>query len=76
MDYLPDSYRAVILLYEIHALTASEIASLLGLKLTTVKMRLHRARRMLQQIMEYGCAVSTDSGGVPACQPRSRISKP
>ena len=76
VDYLPDSYRAVILLYEIHALTAPEIASLLGVKLTTVKMRLHRARRMLQQIMQYGCAVSTDSGGVPACQPRSRISKP
>jgi RNA polymerase sigma-70 factor (ECF subfamily) len=76
VDYLPDSYRSVILLYEIHALTAPEIASLLGVKLTTVKMRLHRARRMLQQIMEYGCAVSIDGSGVPACQPRSRISKP
>ena len=75
LDYLPDNYRAVILLYEIHALTAPEIASLLGVKLTTIKMRLHRARRMLQQIMEYGCAVSTDSSGVPACEPRSRISK-
>ncbi len=73
LDYLPDNYRAVILLYEIHALTAPEIASLLGVKLTTIKMRLHRARRMLQQIMEYGCAVSTDSSGVPACEPRSRI---
>jgi RNA polymerase sigma-70 factor (ECF subfamily) len=76
LDYLPDNYRAVILLYEIHALTAPEIASLLGLKLTTIKMRLHRARRMLQQIMEYGCAVSTDSSGVPACEPRPRIGKP
>lgn len=76
LDYLPDNYRAVILLYEIHALTAPEIASLLGVKLTTIKMRLHRARRMLQQIMEYGCAVSTDSSGVPACEPRSGISKP
>jgi len=76
LDYLPDNYRAVILLYEIHALTAPEIASLLGVKLTTIKMRLHRARRMLQQIMEYGCAVSTDSRGVPACEPRSGISKP
>jgi RNA polymerase sigma-70 factor, ECF subfamily len=75
LDYLPDNYRAVVLLYEIHALTAPEIASLLGVKLTTIKMRLHRARRMLQQIMEYGCAVSTDGSGVPACQPTSRIAK-
>ena len=71
LDYLPDHYRAVILMYEIHALTAPEIANLLGLRLTTVKMRLHRARRMLQQIMEYGCAISDDHEGLPVCQPKS-----
>jgi RNA polymerase sigma-70 factor, ECF subfamily len=71
LDYLPDRYRAVILLYEAHSLTAAEIAELLGLKLTTVKMRLHRAHRMLQQVMEVGCAVSSDKCGVPTCQPKS-----
>jgi RNA polymerase sigma-70 factor, ECF subfamily len=71
LDFLPDNYRAVILLYEAHSLTAAEIASLLGLKVTTVKMRLHRAHRMLQQVMECGCAVSTDGKGVPVCQPKS-----
>jgi RNA polymerase sigma-70 factor, ECF subfamily len=73
LDYLPDRYRVVILLYQIHSLTAPEIAGLLGVKLSTVKMRLHRARRMLQQIMEYGCDVLDDRQGVPACRPRSRI---
>jgi RNA polymerase sigma-70 factor, ECF subfamily len=76
LDYLPDDYRAVILMYEIHALTAPEIASLLGLRLSTVKMRLHRARRMLQQIMKYGCAVSDDHEGLPVCQPKSPNPKP
>lgn len=71
LDYLPDNYRAVLLMYQVHSLTAPEIASLLGVKLSTVKMRLHRARRMLQQIMEYGCAVSDDRQGVPVCQPKS-----
>lgn len=71
LDFLPDNYRAVILLYEAHSLTAAEIASLLDLKVTTVKMRLHRAHRMLQQVMECGCAVSTDDKGVPVCQPKS-----
>lgn len=70
LEYLPDTYRAVILLYEAHSLTAAEIAHLLDLKLTTVKMRLHRARRMLQEVMECGCAVSTDQRGVPVCQPK------
>ena len=76
LDYLPDDYRAVILMYEIHALTAPEIASLLGLRLSTVKMRLHRARRMLQQFMEFGCAVSDDHEGLPVCQPKSPNPKP
>ena len=70
LDFLPDHYRAAILLYEAHGLTAAEIAQLLGLKLTTVKMRLHRGHRMLQQVMECGCAVSTNDRGVPVCQPK------
>ena len=70
LDFLPDSYRAVILLHEAHSLTAAEIAELLGVTVTTVKIRLHRARRKLQRIMEYGCAVSKDSRGLPVCQPK------
>jgi RNA polymerase sigma-70 factor (ECF subfamily) len=71
LDFLPDKYRAVILLHEAHSLTAPEIADLLGVTLTTVKIRLHRARRKLQQVMECGCAVSNDDRGVPTCHPKS-----
>lgn len=73
LDFLPDNYRAVILLYEAHSLTAAEIADLLGVTLATAKIRLHRARRRLQQVMDYGCAVSKDKRGVPACQPKSAL---
>ena len=71
LDFLPDRYRAVILLREAHGLTASELAELLGVSLNTVKIRLHRARLKLQQIMEYGCTVSHDDEGHPVCQPKS-----
>ena len=71
LDYLPDSYRAVILLREAHSLTAVEIADVLGVTLMTVKIRLHRARRKLQKIMECGCAVSNDNEGRPVCEPKS-----
>ncbi|MBZ5704662.1 MAG: RNA polymerase sigma factor [Acidobacteriia bacterium] len=71
LDFLPDSYRAVILLHEAHSLTAVEIADLLGVTVTTVKIRLHRARRKLQRVMECGCAISKDSRGLPVCQPKS-----
>ena len=70
LDFLPDKYRAVILLREVHSLTAAEIADLLGVPVTTVKIRLHRARRMLEQVMERGCAVSNDIQGVPTCKPK------
>jgi RNA polymerase sigma-70 factor, ECF subfamily len=70
LDFLPDSYRAAILLYEAHGLTAAEIAELLGVSLGTVKIRLHRARRRLQEVMEIGCAVSRGASGVPCCEPK------
>jgi RNA polymerase sigma-70 factor (ECF subfamily) len=68
LDYLPDSYRAVILLYEAHGLTAVEIAGLLGISVPATKIRLHRARRKLQEIMEIGCMVSESLHGVPCCE--------
>ena len=71
LDFLPDKYRVVILLHEAHSLTAPEIADLLGVTLATVKIRLHRARRGLQQVMKRGCAVSNDKGGTPTCRPKS-----
>jgi RNA polymerase sigma-70 factor (ECF subfamily) len=70
LDYLPDSYRAVILLYEAHGLTAAEIAELLSVSVGTVKIRLHRARRRLQEVMEIGCMVSEMKSGVPCCEPK------
>ena len=70
LDYLPDSYRAVILLYEAYGLTAAEIAELLSVSVGSVKIRLHRARRRLQEVMEFGCMVSGNGSGVPCCEPK------
>ena len=61
---------AVILLHEGHVLTAAEIAELLNESVGTIKMRIHRARRKLQEIMEIGCAVSQGRNGIPCCEPR------
>jgi len=71
LGFLPDHYRAVVLMHEVYSLTAVEIAGLLGVNLSTVKMRLHRARRMLRMVMDCGCSVSNDARGVPVCQPKS-----
>jgi RNA polymerase sigma-70 factor (ECF subfamily) len=71
LDQLPDDYRAVILLHDLHSLTAGQIADLLGVRVGTIKIRLHRARRKLRGALEAGCAFSQDERGVFVCQPKS-----
>jgi RNA polymerase sigma-70 factor, ECF subfamily len=67
---LPDDYRSVIMLMEIEGLTGPEVSKLLGVPLTTVKMRLHRARRMLQEELEAGCSFCCNEQGVFVCEPK------
>ncbi|HLO18130.1 MAG TPA: sigma factor-like helix-turn-helix DNA-binding protein [Anaerolineales bacterium] len=65
---ISDSYRAVILLYDMHELTAPEIARLLSESLSTVKIRLHRARLKLRAALQAGCDFSYDEGNVLTCE--------
>lgn len=76
LDFLSDSYRAVILLHDAHGLTSAQIAELLGVEPGAVKIRLHRARLKLHQLMEYGCVVSEDQGAKPVCEPKCGITAP
>lgn len=68
---LSDAYKAVLLLHDADGLTADEIAHLLQLPLTTVKMRLHRARRQIQTALDRACAFGRDERGVFICEPKS-----
>jgi RNA polymerase sigma-70 factor, ECF subfamily len=65
---LSDSYRAVILLHDMHELTAPEIARLLGESLANVKIRLHRARVKLKNTLQAGCDFSYDERSVLTCE--------
>jgi RNA polymerase sigma-70 factor (ECF subfamily) len=68
LNRLSDSYRAVILLHDMHELTAAEIAQLLGESLATIKIRLHRARRKLSMALGAGCNFSHDERDVLVCE--------
>jgi len=68
---LTDSYRAVILLHDCEGLTNSEIADMLGASLSTVKIRLHRARKKLREALNNACSFSCDERGVVICEPKS-----
>lgn len=52
LDELPDVYRSVLTLIDIHELDYTEAARILGVPLGTVKSRLARARLQLKQRLE------------------------
>jgi RNA polymerase sigma-70 factor (ECF subfamily) len=69
INRLSDSYRAVILLHDMHEVTSPEIARLLGESLANVKIRLHRARVKLGGALQAGCDFSYDERNVLTCDP-------
>ncbi len=52
LDALPPAYRAVLVLRYLHDLSYNEIAAALGEPVPAVRMRLFRARRQLQRIVD------------------------
>jgi RNA polymerase sigma-70 factor (ECF subfamily) len=58
VDRLPEMYRTVYLLREIEQMSAAEVAEVLGISEDAVKVRLHRARRTLRDLLaqEIGAA--------------------
>lgn len=52
IDQLPDRYRVVLMLRDIEEFDTDEVASMLGLTQSNVKVRLHRARQALKTLIE------------------------
>jgi RNA polymerase sigma-70 factor (ECF subfamily) len=45
---LPDDYREIVLMRDIEGLSYNEISDILGIKLSNVKVRIHRGRELLK----------------------------
>ena len=61
---LPEKYREVFVLRDIEELNQEETAAALGINVTLVKVRLHRARMMLQKaLVPYLKSEATPRGG-------------
>ncbi len=57
---LNEDYQKVLVLSDYEELKNKEIASILGITLDTVKIRIHRGRAQLKKRMEKGCEVTPD----------------
>ncbi len=66
---LPESYRSVIMLFDLAELSHSEIAETLNITIENVKVRLHRGRRQLRALLERKCAFELDERNVLVCEP-------
>jgi RNA polymerase sigma-70 factor (ECF subfamily) len=51
VDSLPEDYRDVIVLRFMEDLTYDEIARQLGVPVSTIETRLHRAKKQLRQLL-------------------------
>jgi RNA polymerase sigma factor (sigma-70 family) len=62
LQQLTPIYREVLLLRDVHELTAPEVAAELGLSLEAVKSRLHRARAQVrEQLLASGYWLKDDA---------------
>lgn len=68
---LPPNHRAPLILSDLQGLNNREIAEVLEVPLSTVKIRLHRARRQLQSALNKGCDFGHDERNVLVCEERS-----
>ncbi|MDW8333983.1 MAG: sigma-70 family RNA polymerase sigma factor, partial [Bacteroidia bacterium] len=61
LNALPVDFRAVIILCDVEEFTYEEIAQIIDIPIGTVRSRLHRARKMLREMLtEYALSLGYD----------------
>jgi len=73
---LPETLRTPLILHDMEGLTNAQIAQVLGVSLEAAKMRLHRARARLRQMMEEHCDLFYDERNVLSCLPMGPVRMP
>jgi RNA polymerase sigma factor (sigma-70 family) len=78
LDALPPDFRAAVVLCDIEGLSYEEIAATLGIKLGTVRSRIHRGRLLLREALAHRAPRSParPASGQPARAVEARGSDP
>jgi RNA polymerase sigma-70 factor, ECF subfamily len=58
IDDLPELFRVVFVMRDVEGVSVEETAAFLGVRLATVKTRLHRARRLLRRALDAQLATA------------------
>lgn len=72
IDRLPESLRTVLFLSDVMEFSQREIAEVVGITVENVKVRLHRARKKLKELLEQKCTFETDERNVLVCEPKDK----
>jgi len=67
VDSLPEDYRAALVLYDMEELSARQVAEVCGIPVSTVKIRVHRARKRLREALKTQCEFYHDDSSVFRC---------
>jgi RNA polymerase sigma-70 factor (ECF subfamily) len=70
LDLLPTDYRTVLILSDTMGLSQKEIAEILSISVSNVKVRIHRARNKMRAILEEHCSFGLDERSVLVCEPK------
>jgi RNA polymerase sigma-70 factor (ECF subfamily) len=73
---LPETLRTPLLLHDVEGLTNEQIAEVLDCSLPAAKMRLHRGRAALREMMEQRCDLFHDERNVLQCLPTDSRDSP
>ncbi len=67
VDSLPPEHRAVIVLHDLEGFKNPEIAEILGCSLAATKIRVHRARQKLREVLGENCEFYRSEEDVLRC---------
>ncbi|WP_432546831.1 RNA polymerase sigma factor SigE [Kineococcus sp. SYSU DK004] len=73
LDALPPDFRAVVVLCDIEGLSYEEIAATLGVKLGTVRSRIHRGRAQLREALSHRAPRPPAAPRVPGAAPSTAL---
>lgn len=68
IDTLPEEYRAALVLRDMQGLAVKEVAEVLDCSLANAKIRIHRARKRLQEALNNQCDFYKDQENVFRCE--------